>query len=217
VAAGAISLIVSQIAGIDTVTNAAPFSGGQDPESDPAVRTRFRAYLRSLRTSNDDSINYAIANVQAGIRFQVVHNKTYPALVDAPGYFFVVVDDGSGSPPQTLLDAVTAAVGLVVGCGIWFGVFAPTGVTVNAAMTIVVNDQTFYTAAVAAATSAVSAFINALPMQAQTIPLTRLAQVVYDAHSAITNVTGVTINGVASDFALTAFQVAEDGTIAVSQ
>jgi Uncharacterized homolog of phage Mu protein gp47 len=217
VAAGAITIIVSEVPGIDTVANAAPFTAGQDAETDSAFRTRFRAYMRSLRTSNDDSIEYAISNVQAGLRYAIVRNKTYPDLRDAAGYFFIVVDDGSGSPAQSLLDAVFAAVLAVRACGVQFGVFAPNPVTVNVNLAISVTPASDFSAAASAVQAAVTAYTGGLIMQEQSIPITRLAQVAYGAHSSITNVPvgSITINGAAADLALTAFQVPEAGTVTV--
>jgi uncharacterized phage protein gp47/JayE len=216
VAAGAISLIVSEIDGIDTASNAAAFAGGQDAETDAAVRLRFRAYLRSLRTSNDGSIEYAVANVQAGLRFAIVRNKTYPEQRELGGYFFIAVDDGSGAPPQSLLNAVFDAVSAVRGCGIQFGVFGPSVVDVDASLTLNVNSATDYAPAVSAAYDAVVAYINAMTMAEQTLALTRIAQIAYDSYPAITNVTNVMINGVAADLALTAFQFPKARTVMVS-
>lgn len=216
VAAGAITIAVSEIPGIDTVTNAAPFTGGQDAEADSAVKVRFRAFVNSRRTSNRASIAYAVSNVQAGLRFTVTRNKSYPELRDMPGYFFITVDDGSGAPPQSLLDAVFGAVLATVAEGVRFGVYAPLPVTVDVGLTIKVSPTSDQQAAIAAVRDAAAAYINALTMQDQIIALTRMAQVAYGAHGSVVNVTAITINGTTSDLSLTAFQVPEAGTITVT-
>lgn len=216
VAGDSVTILVSAAPGIDTALNPLAFSGGQDAESDTALRARFIAFLGSLRTSNTASIAYAVSSVQAGLRFAIVQDQTYPALFPTTGYFFIVVDDGSGAPPQSLLDAVFAAVDLVRGAGIQFGVYPPTQVTLNVAMTLTTVPSTVHAIAVAAVAAALQAYVQTLPLGAQTVPLTRLAQVAYDATPGISNVTGVAINGVAADFSVSAFQVPEAGTMTVA-
>lgn len=216
VAANTITAIVSAMPGIDTVLNPAPFLGGQDAESDPALRARFVAYLGSLRTSNAASIEYAVQSVRAGLRFVLVQNQSYPALAAKPGFFFVIIDDGSGSPPQSLLDAAFAAIDLVHGGGIQFAVFGPTPITINVGMVLTTAAGVSHPGAVASAQAALAAYIEGLSIEAQTIALTRLAQVAYDAAPGVVNVTGITINAAAADFPLTAFQLPTAGTMTVT-
>jgi hypothetical protein len=64
--------------------------------------------------------------------------------------------------------------------------------------------------------AAIGIFIDSLPLGTLLLPISRLAQVAYDASPGITNVTGITINSVAADLALTEVQCARAGTIAVS-
>lgn len=216
VAANSISTIASAVPGIDTVTNAGAFAGGQDAESDAALRARLVAYFGSLRTSNTASISFAVSSVQSGLRFIIVQGLTYPALTPTNGYFFVIVDDGSGNPPSSLLTAIIAAITVVVGAGIQFSVFGPTPVTINIGMTLTTSSTVSHAAAVSAVQAALTAYIATVPIGTATLALTRLAQVAYDAITGITNVTGITINGVASDLAMTQFQIAEAGTMTVT-
>lgn len=216
VAAQTVTITVSAMPGIDTALNAAPFAGGQDQESDAAFRARFIAYLGSLRTSNTASIEFAISSVQPGLRFTIVQNKSYPDLAPAPGFFFVIVDDGSGAPPGSLLNAIFNAIDAVHAGGVQFAVFAPTPLTIAVAMTITSDPAYNHSAVVAQVSAALTAYIDQLQMAAQTVPLTRLAQVAYDASPGVINASGTTINTVAADLALTAFQLPEAGAMSVT-
>ncbi len=45
VQAGTITVLTTPIPGVDLVINAAPMAGGDDPESDAALRARFTLYI----------------------------------------------------------------------------------------------------------------------------------------------------------------------------
>ena len=66
VQAAAIAVITTPIPGVDTVTNAAPYTNGIDAETDAALRIRFVAYLASLSKATRAAIGYAITSVQQG-------------------------------------------------------------------------------------------------------------------------------------------------------
>jgi Uncharacterized homolog of phage Mu protein gp47 len=71
---GTIGLLTSAIPGIDTVTNAAPTSGGLDAESDAAFKARFGNYLASLARATPGAIEAAIAGVQQGLSVEIDEN-----------------------------------------------------------------------------------------------------------------------------------------------
>ncbi|OYV32382.1 MAG: baseplate protein, partial [Acidocella sp. 20-61-6] len=64
---GAISVLSSAIAGIDTVSNQAALTGGMDAETDTAFRVRFGSYLASLSRATNISIGAAIAATRQGL------------------------------------------------------------------------------------------------------------------------------------------------------
>lgn len=218
VQAGTIVVLLDAIPGVDTVTNAAPFVGGLDAETDAAFRARFILYLQSLNTANTAAIEYAIASVQQGITYTIEQDLSYPDLASKPGYYFIVVDDGTGSPPSSLLNAVTNAVAIVDGCGIQFSVFAPVIVTANIAMSIKVASG--YSSAIvsAAVQSAISNYINGLGLGSKTLSITMLAKIAYDGSSGVQLVVddSTTINGVNADLSTTALDVIHPGTITIT-
>jgi uncharacterized phage protein gp47/JayE len=189
-----ISLLLQQVSGIDTVTNPGAFVGGTDPEPDAAFRTRFQAFINSLMKGTDAAIAYALNALQSGLTFQILENTT-PALTVQNGYVTVCLDDGSGNPPNALIQAALAAIEAVRCAGIIIGVIPPRVVPVNAVMSLTSLVTVNHAADVAAATNALTAYLDALPVGG-TLPFSRLAQLAYDSSPNISNVTGVQLSAV---------------------
>ncbi len=214
VGAGVINTLGSAIPGVDTVTNAAPFENGADPESDPNYKARFPEYIASLSKATKAAIENAIESVQQGVSFTLTENLTYAGATD-DGYFYAVVDDGSGAPSSDFLDTVFAAIDAVRGFTIRFGVFAPVVVNANVAMTVTVGAGYTHTAVAALVQAALQSYIDSLALGA-TLQYTILAQVARGASPGVSNVTGVTLNSGTSDLTATNQQVIKAGTITVS-
>lgn len=214
VSAGQINTLTQALPGVDTVSNAAAFTNGVDAESDAALRIRFIAFVASLSKATKGAVGYAITSLKQGVIYTLVENQQYNGTTDY-GYFYVVVDDGTGSPGSTFLSNVSNAIEAVRGVGIRFGVFAPVVVTANAGMTITTAAGYDHNAVVALVVAALQSYINALTL-GQTLTYSRLAQVAYDASPGVTNVTAVTLNGGTADVTATSKQVIKAGTLTVA-
>jgi uncharacterized phage protein gp47/JayE len=214
VQAGAISLIAAAVPGVDTVANAAPIAGGLDAESDAALRARFAAYLASLSKATPAAVGYAVASVQQGLQWTIAENAT-PSGAYQPGCFVVTVDNGSGAPPAGLLTAVSGAIEAVRPVGSIWTVRPPTVSPASATLSITTAAGASHADAVAAVTAAITQFINALPVGAA-LRWSRLAQVAYDASDAVTNVTGVRLNGGTDDLAPGRFAVVKSSSVTVA-
>lgn len=210
VLAGKCSTLTSSIPGIDTVTNANAYTNGLDAESDSALRTRFVAYLGSLSKATKNAIGNAIMAVQQGLSYTLTENYNYSGTL-TPGYFYAVVDDGSGNPPSGLLSSISNAIDTVRPFTSTFGVFAPVLQSANVGLTITSAN---HTADAALALAAIQAYIASLTIGAS-LPYTKLAQLAYDASSTITNVTAVTLNSATADLTATAKQRIIAGTITI--
>jgi phage-related baseplate assembly protein len=204
------------ISGVDTVSNASPFINGADAETDAALRVRFVAFIASLARATKTAIGYAISGIATNLTYTLVENQSY-AGASQPGYFYVVVNDGTGSPPSTVLTAVAAAIDAVRPVTSTFGVFPPTVVTATIAMTITTAAGYSHSALVTQVQTALIAYVKGLPM-GTSLPFSRLAQIAYDVSPGITNVTAVTLNGVTTDLTATAQQVinTSSGSVTVS-
>lgn len=211
---GAITVISSALAGIDSVTNAAVLTGGIDAESDAAFKLRFGNYLASLSKATDLAIGAAITGVQQGLSYVISENIDQTGAIQM-GHFVVTVDDGSGSPPATLLSTVQQAVDAVRPVGSSFAVQAPlvtpADVSLNLTLVAGASQQT----AVTAVATAIEAYIASLGVGAS-LNFTRLAQLAYSASGSVINVSAVLLNGGTADLMPPLFGVVRTGTVTVS-
>lgn len=213
-AAGAISSLGQSISGVDSVTNPAAFLSGAAAESDAALRVRFVNYLASLAKATKLAVGNAIVSVQEGLSYTLTEDYTYAGAYQ-PGYFYVVVDDGSGSPPAPLLALVSAGIDAVRGCGVQFGVFAPVPVTASIAVTVTAASGYGHSAVAAAVQNAILGYIETLPV-GTSLSWSRLYQIIYTASAGVATVTALTVNGGTSDLIVTAQQAVIPGLIGVS-
>lgn len=214
VVAGAISLIGTAIPGVDTVANAAAFTNGLDAESDAALRLRFVAYMASLSKATKGAVGYALMSLQQGLEYTICENADYNGTVDM-GFFYVVIDDGSGHPSSSLLASGSAAIDAVRPIGSRFAVFAPIVLTANVSLTIVTAAGYDHPTAVGLVGTALVNYIDGLPL-GSSLPYTRLAQVAYDASPGVIDVSAMLLNGGTSDLVATNQDVIKAGTVTVS-
>lgn len=211
---GTVTVIVGSISGVDTVTNSAVFTNGVDQEEDSAFRARFVLWVQSLSKATKAAIAYALASMQPGVSFTLTENQDYSGNT-LYGYFYAVVDDGSGAPSGAFLVSAGAAIESVRGFTTRYGVFGPVLVTANVSMTIATDTTVTHSVVVANVTAAIQAYISKLAL-GQILPFTQLAAIAYGVSPAITNVSGVLLNGSTADLAATNKQVIRPGTVTVA-
>jgi hypothetical protein len=213
VMAGAINTLTQSIPGIDVVTNALALTNGVDAETDTAFRTRFIEYIASLARATQDAIAYAILKIQPGLTYTIVENYDYAGAVKQ-GYFYVVVDDGTGQPVQTLLDSISASINAVRPLCSTYGVYAPVIVAANVSMNLTLSggDAAVIKQMVK---DNITTYLNKVGL-GNTAPYTILAQLAYNTSPFITNVTGILLNGATADLTVTKKQVIKAGTVGVN-
>lgn len=212
--AGGIAVISSAIPGVDSVTNASAFTNGANAETDPAFLSRFRSFMASLREATPRALAWAITNLQRGVACVWVENFQYGGTAQ-PGFFYYVVDDGSGSPPASLITAAGQVLDMHRAAGVEFGVYAPVVVPVNVSMTLSTTTTSTHANVVALVLSAVTAYLNALPL-ATPVYYSRLWQIAHDASPDVVEIVSLTLTGGTPDVAITSQQVAKAGTIAIT-
>lgn len=204
---GAIALIADALAGVDTVSNDNPLSGGLDAESDEALRLRFRDYMASLSRATPVAVGYAVASLRQGMRWHVAEDI-------GTGVFVVTVDDGTGAPAPALLAQAASAIDAVRPVGTSFAVQPP--VVTTATVTLAVSaDGVPQVEAAAAAQQAIVAHVAGLGI-GEALRWSRLAQLAYGASPGITNVTAVLLNGGTADLVPGADGVVRPGSVVVS-
>ncbi|KAA0473422.1 baseplate J/gp47 family protein [Klebsiella variicola] len=213
---GTVTIIVGSIPGVDTVSNSSAFAGGADAESDDDARQRFQDWIASLSKSTKNAIGYAISQVQSGITYSLTENYDYNGDPH-PGFFYAVVDDGSGNPSDDFIASVYNAVDIVRGFTVSFAVFKPS--TISADVTLTLTLSTTDTAIIASVKTlvhdAIDNYISALGMGV-ILPYSKISQLAYGASSYVTNVSSITLNGGTSDLIATSKQVIRTGTITVN-
>ncbi len=197
VQAGAVNILGTAISGIDTVSNASAFAGGAAAETDAGLRARFVNYINTRAQATEQAILYAAQAVGPSISVSIQENLTASGAVD-PGNINVVADDGSGSPPASVLAAVAAAIDPVRPVGTTVTVTAPSVIDVTVAATLTVVGGADQAATIATAATALQTFINSLSV-GQMLPFSRAIAVLYASSSSIGNVTGLTMNGATAD------------------
>jgi uncharacterized phage protein gp47/JayE len=211
---GTVTLLASSIPAVDFVNNAAKFGGGEEPETDDALRSRFRAFIASLPSAVTSAIEFAIRSVQPGLSWNILR-QTLPSGAAAPATFTVIVDDGSGVPPASLLTRVGAAIEPVRALGVTYAVMAPQRLLANISMALTIHRDADAPSVVARVTDAIRAYIDGLPLGSGA-SFTRLSLIAYTAATEVTNVTEVRVNGGQVDVPGEARQAIRSGIISIT-
>lgn len=212
--ANQINLIVSAIPYVNSVNNAVATTNGEDVERDPAFLARFQLYINSLSKATPPAINAAIESVQDGILYNVIENKNY-TLATQLGFFTVIIDDGSGDPPDSLVTAVNTIISLTRGLSIKWGVYKTTPVTAAISANLVVDATYDAPQLIIGVETAITAYVNNLKPGAQ-LDITKLPNIIYNVSPAILNIQGLEINGATNDFTPTAIQSVKVGTFTIT-
>lgn len=214
VAAGAICLMGTSVAGIDTVTNPAAFVNGSDAETDAALRARFPLWLAAKATGCAAAVGSAVAGVQDDLTSALMDGAAPDGTARA-GYFTVVVNDGTGAPSDALVSSVYAAVDAVRACGIGFAVQRPAVLTLDVSMTVTVAESADASAVQTALQTAITADIDACAVGSG-YAYSRLSYLAYvEAGTPVLSVTDVLLDGAQADIPALATQAIVAGTISV--
>jgi hypothetical protein len=219
ISAGTLSVLQTGLSGVDTVTNAAPYTNGINQESDPALKARFVAFMNSLSEGTLGAFAFAITSLQQGLQYKLIENVDYNGSTDN-GMVTVIIDDGSGTTPTATVNLVANAIISVRAAGIRSGVFAATKLAANVVMTIGVA-QGFVPAmvqlqAIAAVTTAINGVGMGDPLGAgPTLDFMLLGQAAFNVPG-VSSVTGVLLNSGTADLTGTKLQTIKAGTLTVN-
>jgi len=211
---GSISVITTPIPGIDYCTNADEVTNGENPESDAAFRARFVLYINGLDGGTYDAVLASILAVRTGLFCSLVENEVYPATPTL-GSFFAVIDDGSGSPPMSLVSEVEAAIDLSRPLCSIFSVQTPSILMVAVAGTITVANGYISATVVTNVTDALETYLNTLPDGA-TLYYTSIFPIIYGVAGVI-DAYSFTLNAATTDIVPSTYQVIKsNGTPAIT-
>ncbi len=214
-APGTVTLLATAMPGVDTCTNPAGFAGGQEGEGDAALRARFRRYIASLPSGVRAAIEYAALSVQPGLTVRVIEAQL-PNGQPAPATFTLVVDDGTGAPPSSLLERVAAAVETQRALGITYYVAPPLRLAADVSMALTVTPEADPASVVAAVSAALRAHIDGLPLGSG-LSFTRLSVVAYGAApEELVNITEVRLNAGTVDVPAVPRQAVRSGLFSIN-
>ncbi|WP_118181310.1 baseplate J/gp47 family protein [Paraburkholderia phosphatilytica] len=215
VSENAINALYQSIPGVDTVTNPLAFTNGENAESDAAARIRFVAWLASLSKATKAAILAAILVLGDNFACNATENYTKGGTYQ-PGYFYVIVDDGTGNPTSTVLSTVYSAVDAVRPFTSTFGVFGPSILNASIVMAIeTTSTGVGHVATAALVQTAITNYVNALVL-GQSLSYFRLGQIALDTSPDVISITLLTLNGVTVDLTATNQQVIKLSSIAVT-
>jgi hypothetical protein len=214
VLAAAIGLLATAVPGVDTVTNALAFTNALAAETDAALRARFLLFIAGLASATPAAIDGAAENVQQGVRLQNVPNS--PMV----GFYTLFVDDGSGDPPDSFINAITLAVQSATAEGITPVVrrFTPLSVSISVTLTVVATaTRQTVVANVAAALAAYVAGLAITPT-GMTLSYLQLPIVISAADPSAPGISpgSLTVNGGTSDINAAVGQLITASAISVA-
>jgi hypothetical protein len=160
VAANTITSINDGIA-VNQVTNTLALTNGVNAESDDELKARFANYINTRSQATQAAVEYAITTVQQNLSYQIAENVAADGSPNA-GSFEVFLDDGTGTPPSTLIANVSNAISVVKPLGIRFAVVPCIVVPAVVTMTVYPLPGYAKTDIVGPAIEAIEAYVNSL-------------------------------------------------------
>lgn len=212
--AGTITQIAQALPGIDTVTNAAAFTGGSTGESDEAIRIRFVKWVASLTKGTLDAVRYAASSFSSTINVKVVENLSYVDTAQ-PGYFYVVADNGSTALSGGDLSIIYALVDAVRPITSTFAIFAAVELTANINAVLQLKSGYLLANVSPVVNSAIVSHISSLKI-GEELRYARLYQVILNASIGIDNVSSLLLNGGSADIVANDKQTVIAGTVTIS-
>lgn len=209
-----VTVMTQAISGVDTVTNALQFINGADAETDDALRARFVQWVSSLSKATKNAVIYVVTSLGATYAASLVENQNYDGTANM-GFFYVVVDDGTGNPSAAVLSNAFSAIDAVRPVATSFQVYAPVIINASASMTIIVGQGYDHSAVQATVQTAVQDYIDSLTL-GQTLLWSKLAQVAFNASPGVADVQSVLLNGGTANLTSTAKQVIKYQTVSVT-
>lgn len=181
-AAGYINTMISEVNGINYVTNPEPFSGGTDPEGDEDYRERILARYGRLEGFGSAGYYEGIALEQAGVR-----SAQAGAMEDGSSVAVYVWGSGKAVPEDTVSE-LQARLDGAAPLGVSVTVKGATTKKVPVGATLRMREGADYRTAVTAVTAAVKAWINARGV-GDSVYMADIQRVILDADPGVGRVT----------------------------
>jgi uncharacterized phage protein gp47/JayE len=212
VAAGKITIVGGTISGITSVTNALPFDGGTDIESDEALLNRYLEKVRKPATSGNANHYVQWAKEVAG----VYDAKCYPVWNGNGTVKVVLLDEDGTAPAQSIVDDVIAYINdgrLPIGANLT--VVGATEVPINVSATVTLAPGAVLATVKSEFEAALRDYFKTLAFTDPLVRYTRVANYLLDVPDII-DYTNLTVNGGTSNISIADGSVAVLGTVTLT-
>lgn len=199
---------------VDTIANPSAFTNGEDAETDASYRARFITWINSRSLGTLLAYQSAITDGTPTVISNIGENKNFSGATQL-GFNSVIIDDGSGAPPASLITLISNKINTVRALGIQYGVYAVVVLNANITCDLSINPLARSSEVIEAVETAISNYMKTLQI-GQTLIFTKLYQVIYDASNEIIEASNLLINSVGADLVPTFKQRIYPGTITVS-
>lgn len=197
VLASTITVLASAVPGVDFVNNAIAAVGGEDPESDTALRTRFANFFASRSRATVDAIEYAIS--QSGQNLEYIIQENVDASGNARlGNMLIVVNDCTGSLSDSLFNSLSLSIEAVRPIGTTFSIQSPQIIQVQVSLSVELPPELSMSDIQEQLQSSISNYVSGRGI-GSTLSITRISQSVYQAEPQIINVSNVMLNDQLAD------------------
>jgi uncharacterized phage protein gp47/JayE len=211
VAAGAITLVLGNLAGVASVTNAASFDGGTNTETDAELLARYLEDVRKPVTSGNANQYRKWALEVAGIS----DAKVYP-IWSGPGTVKVVLlDTDKTAPAPAVVTEVTSHIAEVHPIGATVTVVGATEVAINVSATLTLAAGATLVQAQAQITAGLSTYLKSLAFTDPIVRYTKVANVIGDC-AAVADYASLTVNSGTANITIADGSVAVAGTVSVT-
>ncbi|MED4922893.1 baseplate J/gp47 family protein [Anoxybacillus geothermalis] len=211
VPAGAITVLVDVIDGVESVTNPQAFENGIDEESDESLLARYYDRVRNPITSGNVGHYRQWALEVAGVG----DAKVYPVW-NGPGTVKVVlIGTDKTAPSQSVIDEVAAHIENVRPIGATVTVVSATEVPINVSATLTLVAGKTLADAQAEFEPLLLEYLQSLALVDPVVRYTKVASLLLDCPSVI-DYFNLTINGNAANVMVAEGEIAVKGTVAFS-
>ncbi|WP_127506625.1 baseplate J/gp47 family protein [Paenibacillus humicus] len=208
VAAGAVNLVVGNLAGVLTVTNTAAFTSGSDAESDDSLRARYFDDVRTPATSGNSAHYREWAKEVAG----VYDARVFP-LWNGPNTVKVaLLAEDKRAPGQSVIDAANAHIQEMRPILANVTVVGVTEILANISVKLTLKEGGVLADAVEQIRANVTKYLADLAFNDLVVRYAKIAECILNAADVL-DYENLTVNGGTGNFQLAEDQVAVTGAI----
>lgn len=210
VAANKIVLVLTDLSGVASVTNAAAFEGGTDDETDSALLQRYYDKVRRPATSGNANHYISWAKEVSGVS----DAKCYPTWNGNGTVKVVLLGDDKTAPSQTVVDSTTTHIEDKRPVGATVTVVGATEVAINISATLTLASGSTTTDAQTEIETAVTSYLADLAFNDTVVRYSQIGSIILDCESVL-DYDALTVNEGSANIQVADDEVAVLGTVTV--